>query len=59
MWQAVLRKHGDRLTAEQKARMQKIIASNVRMLESIDAVALKNGDTPASTLLLAVGKVQP
>jgi hypothetical protein len=52
MWQNVLRKHGDRLTDEQKTRMRKIIANNVIMLESVYAVPVKNGDTPATTLLL-------
>ena len=52
MWQNVLRKHGGRLTDEQKTRMRKIIANNVAMLESVYAVALNNGDAPATTLLL-------
>src|SRR5690242_4272937 len=38
MWEAVLRKHGDRLSAAQKTRIQKIIANNVRMLQSIDTI---------------------
>jgi hypothetical protein len=53
MWQNVLRKHGDRLTADQKTRMRKIIASNVTMLETIYAVPVRNGDAPATTLRLA------
>src|SRR6185503_14387660 len=52
MWQNVLRKHGDRLSDEQKVRMRKIIANNVVMLEAIYAVPVRNGDTPATTLLL-------
>ena len=52
MWQNVLRKHGDRLTADQKTRMRKIIANNVTMLETIYAVPVRNGDAPATTLRL-------
>ena len=52
MWQNVLRRHGGRLTDEQKTRMRKIIANNVAMLETVYAVALNNGDAPATTLLL-------
>ena len=52
MWQNILRKHGDRLTDEQKSRMRKIVATNVAMLESVYAVAVKNGDAPATSLLL-------
>ena len=59
MWEAVLRKQGDRLSAEQKTRMQKIIANNVRMLKAIDTVQVGNGDTPASTLVLVAKRGQP
>jgi hypothetical protein len=52
MWQNILRKHGDRLTDEQKSRMRKIVATNLAMLESVYAVAVKNGDAPATSLLL-------
>ena len=56
MWQNVLRKHGDRLTDDQRVRMRKIIATNVTMLESVYAVPLRNGDAPATTLRLEEGK---
>jgi hypothetical protein len=56
MWQNVQRKHGDRLTEDQKVRMRKIIANNVRLLESVYAVPVKNGDAPATALLLVVDK---
>jgi hypothetical protein len=59
MWQNVLRKHGDRLTDEQKTRMRKIIVNNVTMLDSVYAVPIKNGDTPATTLLLVEGQAAP
>ena len=57
MWQNVLRRHGDRLTADQKTRLRKIIASNVKMLETIYAVPVGNGDAPATTLLLTESTV--
>jgi hypothetical protein len=56
MWENVLRTHGDRLSDEQKTRMRKIVTNNVVMLESIYAVPLKNGDAPATALLLVEGK---
>jgi hypothetical protein len=59
MWQNVQRKHGDRLTEDQKTRMRKIIANNVRLLESVYAVPVKNGDAPATALLLVVDKSRP
>jgi hypothetical protein len=46
MWQNVLRKHGERLTDDQKTRMRKIIAYDVTLLDAVYAVPLKNGDTP-------------
>ena len=52
MWQNVLRKHGERLSDDQKSRLRKIVANNVVMLESVYGVALANGDTPATALLL-------
>jgi hypothetical protein len=55
MWQNILRRHGDRLTDEQKSRMRKIVATNVTMLESLYAVPVKNGDAPATSLLLLDG----
>jgi hypothetical protein len=56
MWENVLRKHGDRLDDDQKARMRKIITNNVKLLEAVYAVALTNGDTPATTLRLLDGQ---
>jgi len=51
----VLRKHGDRFTADQKARMRRIIARNVSMLEAVYAVDVNNGDGPATVLRLVDG----
>ena len=55
MWQSVLRKHGDRLTQDQKARLRKIITYNVRLLDAVAAFPLSNGDAPATTLRLVDG----
>jgi hypothetical protein len=59
MWQNVQRKHGDRLTEEQKVRLRKILTNNVRMLESVYAVPVKNGDAPATALRLVEGRSRP
>jgi hypothetical protein len=55
MWQSVMRKHGDRFSEEQKARMRRIIARNVAMLDAVYAVDVKNGDGPATVLRLIDG----
>jgi hypothetical protein len=59
MWEHVQRQHGGRLTGEQLTRMRKIIANNVRMLESVYAVPVDNGDTPATALLLVEDESRP
>jgi hypothetical protein len=55
MWQSVLRKHGDKFNDEQKARMRRIVARNVAMLEAVYAVDVRNGDGPATVLRLVDG----
>jgi hypothetical protein len=59
MWENVQRKHGHRLTEEQQARMRKIVANNVRLLESVYAVPVTNGDAPATALRLVEDKSGP
>lgn len=56
MLRNVLQKHGDRFTEEQKTRLRKIVAYNVRMLEAVYAVPLQNGDAPATLLKLVENK---
>jgi hypothetical protein len=59
MWQNVLRKHGDRLTDDQKVRMRKIIVNNITLLQSVYAVPVQNDDTPATILRLVEDKTSP
>jgi hypothetical protein len=44
----VFRKYGDKLTAEQKADIRKVIAETQDGLEKMRAFALENGDQPAA-----------
>lgn len=44
----VFRKYGDKLTAEQKADIRKVIAETQDGLEKMRAFALDNGDQPAA-----------
>jgi hypothetical protein len=48
----VIRRWGDRLSEEQKARAHTIITRHVRMLETVRKFPLHNGDSPASVLKL-------
>jgi hypothetical protein len=59
MWEAVIRKHGARLTDAQKTLMRRIIASDAKMLDAVYAVPLENGDASATTLRLATGAPLP
>ena len=51
-YQRVMQLYGDRLSAEQKTRIRKILAYNERLLEPIRSFALENGDAPATGLKL-------
>ena len=55
MWQSVLRQHGDKFNDEQTARIRRIVARNVAMLEAVYAVDVRNGDGPATVLRLVDG----
>ena len=48
----VLRKYGERLSAEQKQRTPRIIARHQEMLARVRAFPVENGDAPASVLRL-------
>ncbi len=50
--QNILRRWGDRLSEDQRTRMRSTVTRHVRMLETIRAVPLENGDCPASVLKL-------
>jgi hypothetical protein len=45
---SIFRKYGDKLTAEQKADIRKIMAETQAGLEKMRAFALDNGDQPAT-----------
>ncbi len=48
--QNVLSRWGGRLNEDQKTRMRNIITRHVRMLETVRAYPVENGDSPASVL---------
>jgi hypothetical protein len=49
----IVRKFGDRLTQEQRSHLRKILIFNERMLASVRAFPLQNGDAPASVLRIS------
>jgi len=49
----IVRKFGDRLTQEQRTHLRKILSFNERMLTSVRAFPLQNGDAPASVLRIS------
>jgi hypothetical protein len=50
---------GSRLSDDQKTRMRTIITRHVRMLETVRAYPLENGDSPASVLKLVENRSVP
>jgi hypothetical protein len=50
--QNILRKWGDRLSEDQRTRLRSTVTRHVRMLETIRAYPMENGDCPASVLKL-------
>jgi hypothetical protein len=50
----ILRKYGGRLSQDQRQHLRRILIYNERMLASVRAFALQNGDPPASVLKIAV-----
>lgn len=53
--QRVLAEYGDRLDEAQKTRIRGTIGYHVRMLQSVRAYSLANGDPPATVLRLVSG----
>jgi len=49
----IVRKFGDRLTQEQRTHLRRILSFNERMLASVRAFPLQNGDAPASVLRIS------
>ena len=50
----LIRQFGDRLTAEQRTHLRRILTYNEKMLVSIRSFPLQNGDPPSSVLKLAL-----
>jgi hypothetical protein len=46
----IIRKYGSRLSEEQRQHLRRILTYNERMLASVRAFPLQNGDPPASVL---------
>jgi hypothetical protein len=49
----IIRKYGDRLSFAQREHLRRILAYNEKMLASVRAFALQNGDPPASVLRIS------
>lgn len=49
----IVRKFGERLTQEQRTHLRKILSFNEKMLASVRAFPLENGDAPASVLRIS------
>jgi hypothetical protein len=50
----IIRKYGDRLSQEQRSHLRRILTYNQRMLASVRAFPLQNGDSPASVLKVSL-----
>jgi hypothetical protein len=50
----IIRKYGSRLSQEQRQRLRRILTYNERMLASVRAFSLKNGDPPADVLKISL-----
>jgi hypothetical protein len=56
----VVRKYGNRLSEKQRQHLRRILTYNERMLNSIRAFSLQNGDPPASVLKISlVAQAEP
>lgn len=49
----IIRKYGSRLSDEQRQHLRRILSYNERMLASVRAFPLQNGDAPASVLKIS------
>ena len=50
----IVRKYGSRLSQEERVHLRKILVYNEKMLASVRAFSLKNGDSPASVFKVSV-----
>jgi hypothetical protein len=57
-FQNVVRKYGDKLSAEQKVDIRKVLAETQEGLESLRAFALANGDQPAAVFHIYRGEAK-
>ena len=48
----IIRKYGDRLSQEQRKKVRTVLAYHQKLLTSVRAFPLQNGDSPASVLNL-------
>jgi len=50
----IVRKYGSRLSQEEREHLRKILAYNEKMLASVRAFSVQNGDSPASVFRVSV-----
>ena len=50
----IVRKYGSRLSQEERVHLRKILVYNEKMLASVRAFSLENGDSPASVFKVSV-----
>lgn len=50
--ESIIRKYGDRLSEEQRKQARSILTYHQKLLDSVRAFPLQNGDSPASVLNL-------
>jgi hypothetical protein len=55
----IIRKYGSRLSEEQRKHLRRILGYNERMLASVRAFQLQNGDSPASVLKISFAPQTP
>lgn len=54
----IVRKYGSRLSQEEREHLRKILVYNEKMLASVRAFSLENGDSPASVFKVSVARVE-
>lgn len=55
---SILQQWGSRFSAEQKARLRRVLAQNERLLAPVRAFPVQNGDPPASVLRISFDQPQ-
>ena len=54
----IVRKYGSRLSQEERVHLRKILVYNEKMLASVRAFSLENGDSPASVFKVSVAPLR-